>query len=161
MKEQEENNSYNFWFDFILLTSSHAFNNDFIILDTLHGINAIKNIYKILNDNVNLIYIEASLNNRVYREYIKLRKNSNITIDEVANLVRIKDKSKEKMGSSHLKELSIYNDELLIDQDCLYTPFTYVVNNDGNIENFKNQLINVSQDIRYKNRGKTKCIKRI
>lgn len=159
MKEQEKNDSYRFWYDFILLTSSSHYDNEFIVLDTLYGIDAIKSIYRILKNNVNLIYIEASYHNRVYREYMKLKENRSITIDEVADMVEKKDRNKQKFGLLNLKKLSIYNNELVIDDNSSYTPFTYIVNNDGNVGDFKNQLSEISDDIKSKE-VKVKCIKR-
>lgn len=122
-----------------------------IILDTMYGVNGMVELYNILKDNVELLYIDAPFNERVKREYLRLRKDSingtrkadlSITIDDVIKRTKAKDEKKNKKGANLLPYLSYAetNDSIEIKKDG--KKFTYLINNDGTIEDFYKNLDN-------------------
>ncbi len=142
MREQEQNNLYSFWFDFLVLSSVYGKGNRFIIMDTLHGVVAAKEMKKILGERLSLLYIDASYRNRVSREYSKLQAEGlKCTIDEVMERTQKKDKAKEKFGLSLLKQL----------------PYTYVLNNDNSVFDFEKSLDDFS-DLILDVEEKKKCL---
>ena len=142
MREQEKYSPYKFWFDFLMLTSAYTKNNQIIIMDTLHGISAAQYMKKILGDRLSILYIDALFNNRVNREYNKLKlKGENCSISDIAKRTEKKDIAKAKFGLLSIKKL----------------PYTYILNNDDDFYSFEKKL-DVFANYILGEQGKNKCV---
>ena len=118
---------------------------DIIILDTMYGVEGMIELYNILGDNVSLLYIDAPFNERVIREYNRLRTDSiysdrkadlNITLEEIAERTIRKDKKKNSRGADKLPKLSYTDNKQKIEISENGEKFAYIINNDRTIENF-------------------------
>lgn len=126
-------------------------NKNIIILDTMYGVDGMIELYNILGDKVNLLYIDAPFDERVMREYNRLRTDSingtrkadlSITVDDVIERTIKKDKKKNKKGANQLPQLSYSYDGKSIKIDETGEKFTYIINNNGTIEEFHSTLDN-------------------
>ena len=135
-----------------------------IILDTMYGVNGMMELYKILCDKVNLLYIDAPFNDRVMREYSRLRTDSlrgtrkadlSITIEDVVERTIKKDKNKNSRGANKLKELRYSLDYKSLEIGGLGEQFTYLINNDGNIDDFYSSLDKYINHIKNKSNDKS------
>ena len=125
MREQEKISPYKFWLDFLILTSTYTENNQFIIMDTLHGISAAQYMKKILGDRLSILYVDALFNNRVSREYSKLKsEGENCSVSDIMKRTEKKDVAKAKFGLLSIKKL----------------PYTYILNNDDGLDDFEKEL---------------------
>lgn len=122
-----------------------------IILDTMYGVDGMIELYNILGDKVNLLYIDAPFNERVIREYNRLRTDSvngirkadlNITLEDVVERTIKKDEKKNKKGADKLPKLTYSPDAKTIRIAETGEKFTFVINNNGTIEEFYNALDN-------------------
>ena len=122
-----------------------------IVLDTMYGIDGMIELYNILKDKVNLLYIDAPFEQRVIREYNRLRTDSingtrkadlNITIEDVTERTLKKDKKKNKKGADKLPKLSYSLDQQTIGVSDMGNLFPTIINNDGTIEEFYEKLDN-------------------
>lgn len=116
-----------------------------IILDTMYGVEGMIELYNILGDKVNLLYIDAPFNERVIREYNRLRTDSisgtrkadlNITLEDVIERTIKKDKKKNKKGADQLPKLSYSIDWKTIKIDDSGEKFPFIIDNNGTIEEF-------------------------
>ena len=152
-QDYEENRDLNnFWRLFVnKLSELVDEEKDVIILDTMYGVEGMKELYKILQDKVELLYIDAPIEMRIFREYNRLRTDSvrgtrkadlSITIEEITERTLKKDKKKNKKGANLLKKLVYSGDsnELIISDNG--TKFPYIIENDGTIEEFYTKLDN-------------------
>ena len=142
MREQEKSSPYKFWLDFLILTSTYTENNQFIIMDTLHGISAAQYMKKILGDRLSILYVDALFNNRVSREYIKLKsEGENCSVSDIMKRTEKKDVAKAKFGLLSIKKL----------------PYTYILNNDDGLDDFEKELDLFANYI-LEGHGKNKCL---
>lgn len=152
-QDYEENRDLNnFWRLFVnKLSEMVDQDKDIIILDTMYGVDGMKELYKILQNRVELLYIDAPIEMRIIREYNRLRTNSirgtrkadlSITIEEVTERTLKKDEKKNKKGANLLKKLvySCNSNELIISDNGI--KFPYIVENDGTLEEFYIKLDN-------------------
>ena len=126
-------------------------NKNIIILDTMYGVDGMIELYNILGDKVNLLYIDAPFDERVMREYNRLRTDSingtrkadlSITVDDVIERTIKKDKKKNKKGANQLPQLSYSYDGKSIKIDETGEKFTSIIDNNGTIEEFHSALDN-------------------
>ena len=122
-----------------------------IILDTMYGVQGMIELYNILGDKVNLLYIDAPFNDRVMREYNRLRSDSingtrkadlTITIEDIIERTIKKDRNKNKKGADKLPLLTYNGDGSLIEIGGSGEQFTTIINNDGTIDDFYIMLDN-------------------
>lgn len=126
-------------------------NKSIIILDTMYGVEGMIELYNILGDKVNLLYIDAPFNDRVMREYNRLRSDSikstrkadlTITIDDIIERTIKKDRKKNKRGADKLPLLTYSVDNSSIEIGGTGEQFTTIINNDGTIDDFYIMLDN-------------------
>lgn len=124
-------------------------NTQIIILDTMYGVDGMIELYNILGDRVNLLYIDAPFEQRVVREYNRLRADSingtrkadlSITMEDVVARTIMKDKKKNKKGADKLPKLSYSSDGQTIELNETGNIFATIINNDGTIEEFHAKL---------------------
>lgn len=104
-----------------------------------------------MGDKVNLLYIDAPFNDRVIREYNRLRSDSingirkadlTITIEDIIERTIKKDRKKNKKGAEKLSLLRYNVDGSSIEIAGIGEQFTTIINNDGTIDNFHIMLDN-------------------
>lgn len=150
-----DNRLYDFWYDFVNTVKSQSKDNDVIILDTMYGLDEIKHLYSILKENLYLLFIDAPYEQRVFREYTRLRSDSpysdrkadlKIKIQDVARKTLEKDNKKTEKNVFDYPFLVINsNDEVSIHKNG--RKFTVVINNDRSQEEFHHDLVRYIQSI--------------
>ncbi len=163
---EESRNLNNFWKLFINKVYEIADDSkSIIILDTMYGVEGMIELYNILGDKVNLLYIDAPFNERVIREYKRLRSDSingtrkadlTVTIDDIIERTIKKDKKKNKKGAYKLPLLTYSTDRQTIEINGTGEQFTTIINNDSTLENFhymldnyiKPKLTNLKENVR-------------
>ena len=164
---EEKRDLNNFWNLFINKLAEIAQDDKkVIILDTMYGVNGMKELYKILGDKVHLLYIDAPFEDRVIREYKRLRIDSvrgnrkadlSVTLDEVAKRTIKKDSKKNKFGADKLPFLCYSVDEDdKIEVNNGGEIFTDIINNNSTIVDFHNNLDKYLDKILMKQNGKVK-----
>lgn len=122
---------------------------DIVIMDTMYGVKTIKYLYKKLHDNLGVLYIDADYDKRVEREYYRLRTDSprgtrkadlTITMDDVKEKTNKKDLSKKKKETFEYKNLVYRDDTIEVGNRVYEEPFSYLINNNGTLEEFQNNL---------------------
>lgn len=149
---EETRDLNNFWRLFVNKVYEMADDNkNIIILDTMYGVEGMIELYNILGDKVNLLYIDAPFNERVLREYNRLRTDSisgtrkadlSITIEDIIERTIKKDKKKNKKGADQLPKLSYSVDGKTIKIDDSGEKFTFIIDNNGTLEEFYSALDN-------------------
>lgn len=162
---EEKRDLNNFWRLFVNKVYEMANpEKSIIILDTMYGVDGMIELYKILGDKVNLLYIDAPFNDRVMREYLRLRTDSprgtrkadlSVTIEDVVERTIKKDKKKNSRGANKLKELRYSADYKSLEIGGLGEQFTYLINNDSNIDNFYSALDKYINHIKNKSTDKS------
>lgn len=160
-KIEEERDLNNFWRLFVNKVYEMANpEQDIIILDTMYGVNGMIELYNILGDKVNLLYIDAPFDDRVMREYIRLRTDSprgtrkadlSVTIEDIVERTIKKDKKKNSRGAHKLKTLTYSDDDKTLEIDGSGRKFAYLINNEGTIEEFHSSLDEYIGCIKNKN----------
>lgn len=129
-----------FWNEYINTALSMSEEKSIIIMDTLRKPESALILGKLLGNKMTILYIEASLKNRIIREYNKLnREGKNLIIEDVAKRTKEKDMEKEKFGLKKLKNLRILKDGILSTREDGEI-FPYIINNDGDIEQLHEKL---------------------
>ena len=101
-------------------------------MDTLRKPKSALILSEILNEKMKILYIEASLKNRVIREYKKLKQEGiEVTMEEVIQRTKNKDIEKEKNGLIELRNMV---------KEKNGEKFSYIINNDGNIDELHKKL---------------------
>lgn len=121
-----------------------------IVLDTMYGVDGMIELYQILGQRVHLLYIDAPFNDRVLREYRRLRTDSErgarkadltITLEDIEKKTRQKDAKKNKFGADKLPFLSYTGENFdSIEINPNGERFTYIINNNGTLEDFYSNL---------------------
>jgi len=92
-ESESKNNFESFWDMYIQKAKEMSDGADIVIMDTTSGIKEIQYLYKKLQQNVGVLYIDAPIEEKVKREYQRLRTDSpysdrkadlSITLEEVA-----------------------------------------------------------------------------
>ena len=149
---EENRDLNNFWKLFVNKVYEMADDDkSIIILDTMYGVQGMIELFNILGDKVNLLYIDAPFNDRVIREYNRLRSDSingtrkadlTITIEDIIERTIKKDRKKNKKGADKLPLLRYNVDGSSIEIAGIGEQFTTIINNDDTIDNFHIMLDN-------------------
>lgn len=144
-----ENNFESLWDRYISKADEMSGDKEIIIMDTMYGIKTIKYLYSKLGDNLGVLFIDADFLKRVEREYNRLRTDSTIsdrkadltiTMDQVVEKTKKKDASKRKKETFEYKDLVYFDDTITVGDREQYTPFSYLINNNGTLQDFYAEL---------------------
>ena len=116
-----------FWKLYLEVANKKAKENHIIIMDTLRKVESLEIFTKLINDNLMILYIDANLENRIKREYKRLRKQTDVSYEQIQENTIKKDNEKKKSGL--IKILNYISDGKL--------KYGYILNNNGTIEEFK------------------------
>lgn len=153
--DQSKNNFEEFWQNYIQKASTMAGDAKVVIMDTMYGLKEIKYLYELLGEDLRVLYIDAPLEKRIMREYMRLRTDSSnsdrkadleITIEEVTEKTKKKDAKKQRLETFEYKNLR-YNDVGGIDYNASGNLFSYVIENGGSREELNASLDTFSQKI--------------
>ena len=153
--DQSKNNFEEFWQNYIQKASTMAGDAKVVIMDTMYGLKEIKYLYKLLGEDLRVLYIDAPLEKRIIREYMRLRTDSSnsdrkadleITIEEVTEKTKKKDAKKQRLETFEYKNLR-YNDAGGIDYNASGNLFSYVIENGGSRQKLNASLDTFSQKI--------------
>ncbi len=127
-----EDDTEQFWKEYINVAMQMSEGKSIIIMDTLRKPKSALILSEILNEKMKILYIEASLKNRVIREYKKLKQEGiEVTMEEVIQRTKNKDIEKEKNGLIELRNMV---------KEKNGEKFSYIINNDGNIDELHKKL---------------------
>lgn len=146
-----ENNFEHLWDEYIKKADEMSGDKKIVIMDTMYGVKTIKYLFSKLKENLGVLYIDADFNNRVLREFKRLRTDSvrgtrkadlSITIEQVIEKTKKKDELKGKKETFEYKNLVYSEDskDILVGNRKINIPFSYVINNDGSLEQFYEAL---------------------
>ena len=146
-----ENNFEQLWDKYIEKADEMSGDKKIVIMDTMYGVKTIKYLFSKLKEDLGVLYIDANFNNRVLREFQRLRTDStrgtrkadlSITIEQVIEKTKKKDESKGKKETFEYKSLvySPDSEDILVGNRETSIPFSYVINNDGSLEEFHEAL---------------------
>ena len=136
-------------------------NSVYSLANTLYGVDEIKFLHSRLGKNVGLLYIDAPLQDRITREYTRLRTDSpysdrkadlTVTREQIEEQTKRKDEKKRMAGAFDLKRLAINENGKLEINDNALVHFADVINNDGDIEQTKAQVDKFINDLNQKQR---------
>lgn len=164
-KEWYENESLNnferFWINYIAKVNELSVGYPIVVMDTMYGLKEIKFLYKLLKDDLVVLYIDADKDKRVQREYIRLRTDSiysdrkadlTITIKDILKKTNEKDTKKARLETFEYKNLRYTKSGI---DFCEYGElFSYVVDNNYSLEQLYRNLDTFAESIRKKNKGK-------
>lgn len=164
-KEQTTENFEQFWDNYIVIARELGEDVDILVMDTLYGVDEMKFIHSRLGKDVSLLYIDAPLQDRILREYTRLRTDSpysdrkadlTVTIEQIEEQTRKKDEKKRKAGAFDLKKLAINEEGRLIINDNAPVHFATVIDNNGTLEEFEKKLDDyINQELYKIKREKT------
>lgn len=149
-----ENNFESLWTRYILKAIEMSEGKSIVIMDTMYGVKTIKYLYSILGDNLGVLYIDADFNQRVIREYHRLRTDSvhgtrkanlSITIDDVIKKTREKDEKKRVKETFEYKNLVYNNNTIDVGNRTLNAPFSYLIENNCTVQDFHEKLDEFAQ----------------
>lgn len=167
---EEKRDLNNFWRLFInKLGEIIQEDKKIIILDTMYGVDGMIELYEILGQRVHLLYIDAPFEDRVLREYRRLRTDSirgdrkadlTISLEDIEKRTVQKDVKKNKFGADKLSFLS-YNGENFdrIEINPNGERFTDIINNDGTLEDFYCDLDEYIEKILSYGKGKIRRLR--
>ncbi len=146
-----ENNFEQLWDRYIKKADEMSGDKKIVVMDTMYGIKTIKYLFSKLKEDLGVLYIDADFNNRVMREFQRLRTDSvrgtrkadlSITIEQVIEKTKKKDESKGKKETFEYKNLVYSEDseEILVGNREINMPFSYVINNNGSLKQFHEAL---------------------
>ena len=154
---------YNFeslWDRYIAKAAEMSGDVEIVIMDTMYGVKTIKYLYSKLKDNLGVLYIDADFDKRVMREYKRLRTDSvrgtrkadlTVTVDQVIEKTKKKDYSKGKKETFEYKDLVYRGETIDVGNRELEQPFSYLISNNGTLEEFYDNLaLFVQQEIKKK-----------
>lgn len=109
-------------------------------MDTLRKPESALILSELLNEKMSILYIEASLKNRVIREYIKLKKEGKeLSVEDVMQRTKYKDFEKEKCGLKGIRNL-IKGKDGKLKLEGTGKSFPHIINNDGTIDELHEKL---------------------
>lgn len=151
---ESENNFCEFWDNYIKKASEMSDNAELVIMDTMYGVKTIQYLSQKLGPYVGVLYIDAPEEERIRREYERLRTDSpysdrkadlSITLEQVAEKTRRKDEQKRKLGAFKFRDLCYDSDgTLVVSPDG--PKFSYVIDNNGTLEEFYAKLDRFIED---------------
>ena len=123
-----DDNTEQFWREYIDTAEQMSEGKSIIIMDTLR------------KPESALILSEASLKNRVIREYIKLKKEGKkFSVEDVMQRTKDKDIEKEKCGLKGIRNL-IKGQDGKLQLEGTGELFSHIINNDGTIDELYEKL---------------------
>lgn len=149
-----DNNFESLWDRYILKAIEMSRGKSIIIMDTMYGVKTIKYLYSILNDNLGVLYIDAEFEQRVVREYQRLRTDSkngsrkadlSITLEQVIKKTKEKDSKKQLKETFEYKDLVYKNNSIEVGNRLIDSPFSYLIENNGTIDEFNQNLDEFAQ----------------
>lgn len=144
-----ENNFESLWDRYIAKADEMSGDKEIIIMDTMYGVKTIKYLYSKLEENLGVLFIDADFNKRVEREYNRLRTDSTIsdrkadltiTIEEVEEKTKKKDASKRKKETFEYRDLVYFGDTITVGDREQEIPFSYLIVNNGTLQDFYSEL---------------------
>ena len=145
---ESKNNFESFWDRYIQKAREMSEGADVVIMDTMYGVKEIQYLYKKLRQNVSVLYIDAPEEERIRREYKRLRTDSpytdrkadySITMEQVAEKTRKKDAKKKRLETFEYKDLA-YEQGGTIVVSPNGIKFSKVINNNGTVEELYEKL---------------------
>lgn len=159
-----KNNFESLWDRYIAKADEMSGDKEIVIMDTMYGVKTIKYLYSRLEENLGVLFIDADFNKRVEREYNRLRTDSTIsdrkadltiTMEEVAEKTKKKDESKRKKETFEYRDLVYFGDTILVGDREKETPFSYLIDNNGTLQDFHSELDKYAAHEIEKKYGKT------
>ena len=159
-----ENNFESLWDRYILKADEMSDDKEIVIMDTMYGVKTIKYLYSKLRKNLGVLFIDADFKKRVEREYNRLRTDSEIsdrkadltiTMEEITEKTKKKDAAKRKKETFEYRDLVYFNDTIEVGNRNEETPFSYLIDNNGTLQDFYNELDNYAISEIEKKYGKT------
>lgn len=144
-----ENNFESLWDRYIAKAAEMSGDKEIVIMDTMYGVKTIKYLYSRLEENLGVLFIDADFNKRVEREYNRLRTDSTIsdrkadltiTMEEVAEKTKKKDASKRKKETFEYRDLVYFGNTIIVGNREQETPFSYLIDNNGTLQDFYSEL---------------------
>ncbi len=145
---ESKNNFESFWDKYVQKAREMSDGEDIVVMDTMYGVKEIQYLYKKLQQNVGVLYIDAPEEERIRREYQRLRTDSpysdrkadlSITMEQVADRTRKKDAKKQRLGTFEYKDL-VYEQDGTIAVRPNGIKFSKVVENNGTVEELYGKL---------------------
>lgn len=145
---ESKNNFENFWDRYIQKAREMSGGVDIVIMDTMYGVKEIQYLYKKLQQNVSVLYIDAPEEERIKREYTRLRMDSpytdrkadfSITMEQVAEKTRKKDAKKKRLETFEYKDLAYEPDGTIVVRKN-GIKFSKIINNDGTLDELYSKL---------------------
>ena len=158
-----ENNFESLWDRYIQKASDMSGDKKIVIMDTMYGVKTIKYLYSKLGENLGVLFIDADFEKRVEREYNRLRTDSpfsdrkadlTVTMGEVLAQTNRKDASKRKKETFEYRDLVYCNDTIAVGDREKEKPFSYLINNNGTLEEFYQQLDTYAAKLLKETKGK-------
>ena len=147
-ENESKNNFEDFWDKYIEKAKEMSEGADIVIMDTMYGVKEIQYLYKKLQQRVGVLYIDAPEEERIKREYKRLRTDSpytdrkadlSITMEQVAERTRRKDAKKRRLETFEYKDLAYEQDGTLVVRKN-GIKFSKVINNDGTVDELYRNL---------------------
>ena len=145
---ESKNNFESFWDRYIQKAREMSEGADVVIMDTMYGVKEIQYLYKKLRQNVSVLYIDAPEEERIRREYKRLRTDSpytdrkadySITMEQVAEKTRNKDAKKKRLETFEYKDLAYEQGGTIVVRPN-GIKFSKVINNNGTVEELYEKL---------------------
>ena len=145
---ESKNNFESFWDRYIQKAREMSEGADVVIMDTMYGVKEIQYLYKKLRQNVSVLYIDAPEEERIRREYKRLRTDSpytdrkadySITMEQVAEKTRKKDAKKKRLETFEYKDLAYEQGGTIVVRPN-GIKFSKVINNNGTVEELYEKL---------------------
>lgn len=147
-ENESKNNFKDFWDKYIEKAKEMSDGADIVIMDTMYGVKEIQYLYKKLQQHVGVLYIDAPEEERIKREYQRLRTDSpytdrkadlSITMEQVAERTKRKDAKKKRLETFEYKDLAYEQDGTLVVRKN-GIKFSKVINNDGTVDELYDKL---------------------
>ena len=147
-ENESKNNFEDFWDKYIEKAKEMSEGADIVIMDTMYGVKEIQYLYKKLQQRVGVLYIDVPEEERIKREYQRLRTDSpytdrkadlSITMEQVAERTRRKDAKKKRLETFEYKNLAYEQDGTLVVREN-GIKFSKVINNDGTVDELYRKL---------------------
>lgn len=145
---ESKNNFESFWDRYIQKAREMSEGADVVIMDTMYGVKEIQYLYKKLRQNVSVLYIDAPEEERIRREYKRLRTDSpytdrkadySITMEQVSEKTRKKDAKKKRLETFEYKDLAYEQGGTIVVRPN-GIKFSKVINNNGTVEELYEKL---------------------
>ncbi len=147
--DEAEKDLHALWTSFTEIVESGVQDDQTVIMDTMYGgLDDLQAISNILQGRFVLLYIDAPEQDRIQREYDRLKKDSpysqrkgdpNVTWEQVCERVRQKDRNKRQCGIFDYPRIAITEGGHLCLDDS-GSRFAVIINNDSSEQDFHQKL---------------------